>query len=278
MKKISTFLTTLFPCKVLSAFLNSQNLIKKAFLFFILLIVTHFAFSQNTDSTKSISHFSGAVTVTTKGISTIPSFTLGKPAVIFDMAMGRKNLSFEPQFRFSLAGKPWSFLFWWRYKLLTTDKFRINVGAHPAISFKSIPVSRNGDSIEVTAAQRYLAGELSPNYILTKNISIGTYYLYSHGFEKGVTKNTHFIALRTNFSNIKLSNNYFMRFAPQFYYLKADKRDGVYFNSTLTLAKRNFPLSISSLVNTAIQSNVPGKNFLWNASLVYAFNKAFIEK
>jgi hypothetical protein len=73
------------------------------------------------DSTKGIHHYGTVVSVTAKGISTIPSFTLGKPAVIFDVAMGTRKLSFESQFRFSLEGKPWSFLFWWRYKLLTTD-------------------------------------------------------------------------------------------------------------------------------------------------------------
>jgi hypothetical protein len=91
----------------------------------VLSMLTHFSFSQKNDSTKGIRHYGTVVSVTTKGISTIPSFTLGKPAVIFDVAMGTRKLSFEPQFRFSLEGKPWSFLFWWRYKLLTTDKFKL---------------------------------------------------------------------------------------------------------------------------------------------------------
>ena len=78
------------------------------------------------------------MTVTNNGISFIPSFNLGKPAAIFDLTMGGKKLSFEPQFRFALEGKPWSILFWWRYKLLNTDKFQIGLGAHPALSFSGI--------------------------------------------------------------------------------------------------------------------------------------------
>ncbi len=113
---------------------GQKNLIKKALLFLTLINLTHFSFSQNSDSTKLISHFSGAVSVTNKGISTIPSFTLGKPAVIFDLSIGKGNLSFEPQLRFALEGKHWSFLFWWRYKLLNNDKFLINIGAYPALS------------------------------------------------------------------------------------------------------------------------------------------------
>ena len=207
-----------------------------------------------------------------KGISTIPTFTLGKPAVIFDMSMGKRNLRFEPQFRFALEGKPWTFLFWWRYKLLTTDKFLITLGTHPAIAFRNRFFSTNGVSREIIVAQRYLAGELTPNYVLAKNISIGMYYLYSYGVEKDVTKNTHYLALRSSFSNLKLSHQYFMGFTPQFYYLKLDKQDGLYFSSTLTLAKRNFPLSISSIVTKSIQTDIlASQNFLWNVTFIYSF-------
>ena len=76
---------------------------KSVLLFLVFLLLTQFAFSQNTDSTKVASHFGGAVTVTNNGISFVPTFSLGKPAVIFDLSMGRR-LSFDPQFRFSLEG------------------------------------------------------------------------------------------------------------------------------------------------------------------------------
>jgi len=70
-----------------------------------------------------------------------------------------------------------------------------------------------------------------------------------------------------------------MRFNPQIYYLKMDENDGFYFNSTLTLAKRNFPLSVSTLINNTIQTEIPvGENFIWNVSLIYTFNKKYIER
>src|ERR1043166_1493193 len=94
----------------------------RVILFLILLLVTHFSFSQKEDSTNDVFHFRGAVTVTNKGISLVPTFTLGKPATIFDLSMGKKKLYFEPQLRFALEGKPWSFLIWWRYRLLNNSK------------------------------------------------------------------------------------------------------------------------------------------------------------
>lgn len=248
---------------------------KVMLLMLALVTLSYLSFSQNTDN-KDSRRFAGAVMVTNKGISTIPSFTLGKPAVQFDLLMGKGKLTFEPQLRFSLEGKPWTFIFWWRYKLLEAPKFNINMGAHPAISFKTIPIINNGVSTDVIVARRYLAGELAPNYALTKGISIGMYYLYSYGLEKNVARHTHFISFRSNFSNIKLSDQYFMKFAPQIYYLKADKEDGYYLNTTLTLAKRNFPLSISSILNKTIKSHVSGsKDFIWNISLTYAFSSKY---
>jgi hypothetical protein len=239
----------------------------------------HTAFSQTMDSTKTIHHVGGAVTVTNNGISLLPTFSLGKPAVMFDLNVGNKKLTFEPQFRFSLEGKPWTFLFWWRYKLVNTDRFQVKVGAHPAIAFRPVLVPINGDTNETLVAQRYLAGEFSPNYLITKNISIGMYYLYSHGFSESATKNTHFLTVNASFSNIKLSEKFLLKVNPQVYYLQMDANDGYYVTATLGLSKKNFPLSLQSILNQAINTNIPAKSdFVGNVSLIYAFSQEFVKK
>jgi hypothetical protein len=74
----------------------------------LLLMLTQYAFSQKTDSTKRISYFSGSASVTNNGISIVPSFSLGKPAAIFNLSLTKKRFSVEQDLRFSLAGKPWS--------------------------------------------------------------------------------------------------------------------------------------------------------------------------
>lgn len=259
-------------------YLTLQLVIKKVIPLFTLLLLTRLSFSQNMDSTKIISHFSGAVNVTNNGISLIPTFSLGKPAAIFNLALGKGRLSFEPELRFSLEGKPWSFLFWWRYKLLDTNKFQIRIGAHPALNFRSESIATNGVTKEAMVTRRYLASELVPNYLLTKNISIGMYYLYSRGLDPGTTRVTHFITLNTNVSNIKFSNQILLRVTPQVYYLKLDKQDGVYFTSAFSLTKKNFPLSVAAIINKTVNTNITGsKDFVWNATLVYAFHKNYVE-
>lgn len=245
----------------------------------VFLISTHVAFSQEVSQSKSIDHVGGAVTVTNNGISLIPSFSLGKPAAMFDLNVGNKRLTFEPQFRFALDGKPWSFLFWWRYKLLNNEKFKLSAGAHPSVVFRPTTLSINGVVSETFYVQRYFATEISPNYYITKDISVGVYYLHASGLDETATNNTHFVTINSNFSNIKLSKQFYMKFNPQVFYLKMDEADGFYATATITLAKQNFPLSVQSILNKTITSNIPAKSdFVWNVSLIYSFRSEFVKK
>lgn len=260
--------------------LKSKPLFKHTILFSLFLTLSHFAFAQQTDSTKETSHFSAAVNVTNNGISLLPNFSLNKPAVIFNMAIGKKKLSFEPELRFAVeGGKPWSFLFWWRYKVVKTNKFAFNIGAHPAIAFREKTFITDGKPKTVLSAQRFLAGELSPNYSLTKNINVGVYYLHAFGLETDVTKNTDFFAIRSSFSNIKLTKNVALKIAPQFYYLKMDDKDGVYVSSTITLTHKKSPFYVSSIVSQTLKTEIAAKSdFVWNVSLHYAFSKNYVKQ
>ena len=74
------------------------------------------------DSTQKEMQFATTALITNNGVSVIPIFSLGKPAAIINFTVGRK-FTFEPEFRVSLEGKPWSFIYWFRYKLAKTPKF-----------------------------------------------------------------------------------------------------------------------------------------------------------
>ena len=232
--------------------------------------------SQEADSTKPLSHFSGSITLTNNGISLIPTFSLNDPAILFNLSIGKGRFSFEPDMRFSLEGKPWSFLFWSRYRI-KANKFLLTLGAHPAVNFRT--QNSHTDSSEMIVARRFLAGELAPNYSISKNISVGIYYLYSRGFDTGTPENTHFVTVNAGFRNIRLGNQLVAQVIPQFYYLKQDALDGFYFTSTFALAKKNFPLFIQSIINKEIESKITGtRSFVWNVSLIYSFNKMYAQQ
>lgn len=260
--------------------MGTGNLLRKGLLLSLgislMILISH---AQGTGSSNQTRHIGGGVTVTNNGISLLPTFTLGKPAAIFDLSVGGEKLSFDPQFRFALEGKPWAFIFWWRYKLVDNERFRIRVGAHPAFMFRTVPVTTDGETTDIIEALRYVAGEIAPNYMLTKNISVGMYYLFGHGFQDNAVQNSHFLTLNGNFSNIRLTEKYYMKFYPQVYYLRMDAEDGFYITASLSLAIKDFPLSVQAIVNQPFTTTIPGgETFVWNVSLVYAFYREYSGK
>jgi len=236
-------------------------------------------YSQEKDSTiAKISSFTGAVTIQSKGISTIPNLTLGKPAAVFDMKLGRK-LTFEPQFRFALDGKPWAMVFWWRYYATFSNKFKVTFHTNYSFSFKPITYyTSSGTTHDVIRTTRYLVGALSPNYQFNKYIGVGLYLFYNRGIEAYIARNTYMASFRPSFSNIPITKNIAARIGPEIYYLKIDDKDGVYLNATLLISKKSFPLSVSALINKPINSDIPSEyDLLWNVGLTYTFSKNYRE-
>ncbi|PWK27612.1 hypothetical protein LV89_01503 [Arcicella aurantiaca] len=251
--------------------LKSQKQSRKLLFLSLLIIFPFLSFSQNADSLHSKISVHGAITATNNGISVIPTFMLGKPATIFDLVVAKNKFSFEPQFRFAIEDvKPWSFIFWFRYKLVQSEKFKMGIGAHPSTVFSSTVGTVNGVTKDLITVRRFWAAELTPTYKISQNVNVGIYYLYSRGLADA-TKNTNFVALSASLSNIKISNDVTFKIAPQLYYLQMDDKEGYYVTSTFSLAKRNFPISLSSIMNKKIDSTIPSEDFVWNISMTYSF-------
>ncbi len=262
-------------------FQNAKPLLQKVLMFFLFLHLANLSFSQNADSTKQTLHLSGTVSANNNGFSFVPTFSLGKPAVQtgFNISSGKGRFSFHPQFWYSMLDyKPWSFIFIWRYKLVKREKFELILGTHaPAINFKSGTVTENGVAKEVVKARRfYPAVELLPIYKIKKDISLSLYYLFGTGIEKEISSKNHFLSIRPDFNNIPLTKKVFLRLNPQFYYLKIDKLDGFYSAVGLTVAHRKLPLSISTMMNLKLKSEIATKDFDWNVSLTYSFDKKYV--
>jgi len=247
----------------------NAHLIKIYFIFNFFILFYFNLYSQQAVNLSKY-HLYESINLTNNGISFIPSLSLGKPAAIFNASIGNNKLSFEPELRFSMDGKPWTFLFWWRYKMIDSDKFKFKLGTYPAFSFKESTTNINGVNTVSSSVQRYLAAEFAPNYIASKNLSMGVYYLFSHGLNNGAINNTHFLTVNSTISNIKLSKNYSLKLVPQIYYLEMDYNSGYYLTSTFTINNKS-PFSFSTLFNKIIKTGIASsENFTWNATLTYS--------
>lgn len=232
---------------------------------------------QTEGEKPKINNFTASALFQTKGISTIPNLTLGKPAFTFDLKVGRR-LSFEPQFRFAATGEPWALVLWWRYNAVSTSKFRLDLSTNYSFSYKTITVTTSGEPQELIRTTRYLVGAAAPEYILNKYFSIGAYIFYNRGIEKFITRNTLMLSFRPSFSNIPIAKNITARFNPEIYHLAMDDDEGIFFNARLSINKKNFPISLSALINKPIKSNIPSEyDLLWNAGISYTFNNKYVE-
>lgn len=239
-------------------------------------VYTSSILAQKADSTF---FFRADLSVTNNGFSIVPAFTLGDPAAFLDMRMGNKRMSFEPQFRYALEGRPWSFLFIYRYKAIIRPKFQLVFGGHlPGLNFITRPVTINGITEQLSVTRRFLAAEIIPTYKISSHFSIGLYYLRGHAFQQHGPQNTNFLSLQSNFTKIKLVGKTYISFSAQAFYLKVDDNHGFYVNATTTFGVNGFPITISSIVNKAIESEIPAKDFDWNLSLIYTLDKNYIRK
>lgn len=281
MKNIKLVLkSTLLPIENRTFAPSSEQPTMKLFLslsFLFLLHVTSLA-ETPVDSTKKEIQFATTALITNNGISVVPIFTLGKPAAIINFTVGRK-FTFEPEFRVSLEGKPWSFIYWFRYKLAKTSKFTWSIGAHPAIIFKTIPVTINGNNEQVLRAQRFVAAEMSQNYRFNKHVNLGFYYLVGAGSVENKTKPTNLLTLRGGYNNVDLGKGFIAGVNSQLIYLFTNGEEGSYVNASVTLTHKQSPVTLSYFYNKPINTSITGgKDPVWNVAATYAFNKMFSMK
>ena len=243
------------------------------------LFLTIHSLAQHTDSTRSEKHFSGSIQLTQNGIALVPTFSLGKPAAIFLLTVGGKRFSVEPDFRFALSGKPWTMLLWFRYRPQHTGRLNLTFGVHPALNFRTQTDLVNNEAIEHLVARPFLATEVSPQVNLNKNLQLGSYYLFSRGFDKQVAKYNHFLAIQGSLHGLSLPGKLALRVNPQVYFLKQDERQGYFFSSQFSLSQKKIPFSLTTLINKRISGNIAGaKDFVWNLTLAYSFYQAYHRK
>jgi hypothetical protein len=247
--------------------------------FLLLIFASFFVFTsliaQEQAPATPTGQFGGVITATNNGVSIIPSFTLGRPALLFDLSLSGERFSFDPMLRFGMDGKPWSFVFWGRYKAIKDKPFTLTVGAHPAFIFAERIVKVNGQEKSMFVSQRFLAMEVAPMYKFSKRLSMGLYYLRGHGFNPIPPDNSNFLALNTVVSNIPVGGDFNLRVNPQLFFLKVDDNSGTYITSNFTVSKPGFPIGFQGLVNQKIKSTIPGDDFIWNVGLLYLFSTPY---
>lgn len=250
-----------------------MKLLFKTSLIILLFFSTKNIFAQKKDSTLSIK---GELSVTNNGFSFIPAFTLDKPAGISVVTVSKNKLSFQSQIRYSLEGRPWAIAFISRYKIISTPKAEVTAGVYfPGISFFESKVIQNGAEKNLLQSQQSVSPELNASFPISKHLMLGTTYLYNRSMGGVPPLNGHYGGVWASLFDLKISKT--LRFAidSQLFYLNLDGADGTYTSWNFTLSKKNFPISLSSMMFKTIKSNIGGKDANWNLSLNYRFGGVY---
>ena len=236
---------------------------------FIILLTYSFVFAQKKDSVKHQEPLKATanINVTNNGVSLFPNLSLGKPATIINVSVGKKNIYFEPELRWGLSGKPWSYIYWLRFRPKRTEHFGFHIGAHPSYVIRENIVTINGKDETRYVSQRYVAAEAVPVWYHSPKFALGLHLWASKGLDSYAIQKSYFMAIQPRFPNIGLNKNYYLSFFPQIFHLILDNKKGTYFSESLSLNKQNCPLGISSMFTYKINSTIPGDNIVWNVGL-----------
>lgn len=238
-------------------------------LIYLLLSLNINTYAQKQDTIKKLKPIiaSASFNINNRGLSLFPNLTLGKPATVVNVSIGKKNIYFEPELRWALTAKPWSYIFWLRYKYKQGDKFGINFGVHPAYIIRESLVTINGKDETRYIAQRYFASELAPTYYFSNKFALGLHYLSSWGLDDYAVQRSNFYSLQPKFFNIKIYKDYNFNFFPQFFHLQQDSNKGTYVSEYIAIQKDKIPFSITSVFTYKIKSTIPGDDVVWNIGL-----------
>jgi hypothetical protein len=246
---------------------------KTAFCLVLLFLSTVSYPSENTDSTKSKLKAGATFSLNSNGISSVPAFSLGKPAAMASVSVGKGWFSYDPTLAYSLDGHPWFIDNWLHVKLINRPKFELRTGMNIS-SYCSKYTVPEGEFYRV---ERYFAFELAATFRFAHNISLLTQYWNDRGQEDWSMKG-HFLSAIGEKTDMALGKHILCTAALQLFYIgydsndnTNDNNDGFFVAPRVAFSVRNFPVSIFSQVVQAITSNIePFPGFNINVGITYS--------
>ena len=249
-------------------------MVLKRFLFLCFLHFHLCVLAQETRDVKTNGFkFSGTIGLNTNGISPVPAFSLGKPAIMGFFSLRKNRFSFDPEIAYATDGVPWFFSSCFRYRILGKKKLDIKVAAVWSISHSYPEVIENGILKTITKAERYLVFEVIPTYKFSKKFSLGSAVFVGRGFDKGSLKQMHFISLVGNITKLGLSDKLYCSLFPQVFYLNLDgDTDSLFVSGAFGIGHEKLPLFLSTQMNQPLATSIsPNPGFSWNVGLSYIF-------
>jgi hypothetical protein len=222
--------------------------------------------SENTDSTHSKLKAGATFSLNSNGISSVPAFSLGKPAAMAAVSVGKGWFSYDPTLGYALDGHPWFIDNWLHVKLVNRPAFELRTGMNIS-SYCGKYTVEEGEFLRV---ERYFTYELAGTFRFAGNTSLLLQYWNDRGQENWSIKG-HFVNGVVEKTDMPLGNHVLFTAALQLFYINyTENNDGFFVAPRVAFSVRNFPVSIFSQVVQAIASNIePFPGFNINVGIGY---------
>ena len=244
--------------------------ILKFLLLIVFTLVSIRGFSEIKKDTINPIKVSGSIQLANNGISPVPAFSLGKPAIMTAFSIKKGNLSFNPQFNYGIDGRPWSSNNWLRLQF-PKKKFTFRAGINWSLFFKQATVTENNQTFVIKRVNRYLETELAAFYQISDKITLQTMWWHDEGMDVDAVKRGSFYSLSATISKIPLSKSLKMTLIPHVFYLHNKiPFEGFFASAMAIFSYKNSPFTLSAQAVKPIWVK-PESQFNWNIGLNWGF-------
>jgi hypothetical protein len=227
---------------------------------------------EHSDSLKTKLNAGATVSLNSNGISSIPAFSLGKPAIIASVALQKNRFSYDPQLAYGLNFKGWFIDSWLHYKLIDRPHFEFRPGFNFSTFFSDYKGQEETilPNEPIRQAQRYFTIELTGIYKFSPKSSLTIGYWNDRGQEKG-TLLGHFFNLVYERTDIRMGKNVLIAADFQIFYIDYEgHNDGLFLSPKISASVKEVPFTIFFQPIQALESNInPFPGFRWNLGISY---------
>ncbi len=212
----------------------------------------------------------GNAQITNNGISPVPAFSLGKPAIMTLLNIAKGRFSFSPAFNYSIDGKPWSSNNWFRYKF-PGQRLNFQIGVNWSLFFRKREIFEDGRSFEIQEANKYLENEVALSYKISEKSSLYFTWWHDQGIDIDAVRYGNFYSLAASLPQWPISKKLKLSLSPNFFYLEnAIPFEGVFISAVAKVSREKWPvyLTLQGVQPLWVR---PDANSSWNIGLNFGF-------
>jgi hypothetical protein len=211
--------------------------------------------------------FHGNVQLNNNGISPVPAFSLGKPALMTTLAIKKGRFTFNPEYNISWDARPWVINEWFRY-LIPHKKSYYQIG----VNFSQFFVDKENEMNQITSKMnRYMSAEAIFGTSFNEHVGVRFTYWLSGSLDFDGVKSGHFILASLPISKLGASEGLNVNFTPNLFYINNTiPFKGIFTSLIANVGYNRIPIRLFGQAVQPIRAD-DSAHFNWNFGMNYSF-------